>query len=155
MSLPGNKAQVTIPVASAYIDATEKFFGPTLVASVQNGTVSAARVDDMATRILAGWYLLGQDNGAFTGPQYSKDVRGDHATIARQVAAAGHVLLKNTNNALPLSKAKLPNGVLLAGSDARAPKSLWLISAYVGALNDGTLAMGWGSGYVSTWPLVT
>ncbi|KZV84023.1 glycoside hydrolase family 3 protein [Exidia glandulosa HHB12029] len=146
MSLPGNAAQVTIPVSSAYIDPVNSYFGSTLASAVTNGTVPASQLDAMVTRILAGWYLLNQDNGQFTGPQYTKDVRADHATVARQVAAASHILLKNTKNALPLTKAKLGNGILVAGSDARAPSSLWLISAYVGALNDGTLAMGWGSG---------
>ncbi|EJD43876.1 glycoside hydrolase family 3 protein [Auricularia subglabra TFB-10046 SS5] len=139
MTLPGNAAQVTVPVTAAY-------FGTNLTAAVQNGTVAASRLDDMAARILAGWYLLNQDNGKFTGPQYTKDVRADHAALAREVAAASHILLKNTNNALPLTKEKLRSGILIAGSDARAPSSLPLISAYVGALNDGTLAMGWGSG---------
>ena len=38
------------------------WFGANLTAFVQNGTISESRVDDMAERIIAGWYFLGQDN---------------------------------------------------------------------------------------------
>jgi beta-glucosidase len=64
------------------------YFGDNLVTAVKNGSVEMARVDDMAERILAGWYLLEQDKGfpdvnfdAFrrTGSNNSHvDVRGDH-----------------------------------------------------------------------------
>lgn len=37
------------------------FFGANLTAFVENGTIAEARVDDMAERIVAAWYLLGQD----------------------------------------------------------------------------------------------
>lgn len=45
------------------------WWGANLTAFVQNGTIDEHRVDDMAERILASWYLLGQDDnypeGAF------------------------------------------------------------------------------------------
>ena len=37
-------------------------FGPDLLAFVENGTIAETRVDDMVERIVAAWYLLGQDN---------------------------------------------------------------------------------------------
>ena len=37
------------------------WFGANLTAYVNNGTISEARVDDMAERILAAYYLLEQD----------------------------------------------------------------------------------------------
>ena len=37
------------------------WFGGNLTAFVENGTISEARVNDMAERVIAGWYLLGQD----------------------------------------------------------------------------------------------
>ncbi|KAJ8084259.1 hypothetical protein PM082_003027 [Marasmius tenuissimus] len=39
------------------------YFGDTLVQAVNNGQVSQSRIDDLATRILAAWYLLKQDSG--------------------------------------------------------------------------------------------
>jgi len=38
---------------------------------VNNGTVPSSRVDDMATRILAAWYLLGQDAASYPQPNFS------------------------------------------------------------------------------------
>ena len=38
------------------------WWGQNLTDFVNNGTISSARVDDMATRILGAWYLLGQDS---------------------------------------------------------------------------------------------
>lgn len=37
------------------------WFGANLTAFVQNGTIAESRVDDMAERIIASWYLLDQD----------------------------------------------------------------------------------------------
>jgi len=77
----------------------------------------------MATRILAAWYFLGQDtnypavtgwtswNGGVGGP----NVSSTHNTVARAIARDGIVLLKNTNNALPLKK---PVSLALIGQDA-------------------------------------
>lgn len=39
------------------------YFGLALEVAVGLGVVSEARIDDLATRILAAWYLLGQDQG--------------------------------------------------------------------------------------------
>ena len=39
------------------------FFGQNLTAAVNNGSVAADRVDDMAQRIMAAYYLVGQDQG--------------------------------------------------------------------------------------------
>ena len=66
-------------------------------------------VDDMVRRILAAWYLVGQESGYPTASFNSwkietHDVQGTHKTVARAIACDGIVLLKNTNNALPLKK---------------------------------------------------
>lgn len=41
----------------------DSWFGGNLTAYVQNGTIPAGRVDDMAARVLAGFFLLEQDAG--------------------------------------------------------------------------------------------
>ena len=51
MTMPGD---ITFNSGTSY-------FGQNLTDFVNNGTIPASRVDDMATRILASWYLLGQD----------------------------------------------------------------------------------------------
>ncbi|KAF7936911.1 hypothetical protein EAE99_002260 [Botrytis elliptica] len=125
-------------------------WGTNLLNAVTAGTVPQTRLDDMATRILASWYYLGQDtnypvvtgwsswNGEVGGP----NVSSTHNTVARAVARDGIVLLKNTNNALPLKK---PVSLALIGQDAIVNP------AGANACTDrgcdtGTLAMGWGSG---------
>jgi beta-glucosidase len=39
------------------------FFGQNLTMAVKNGSVAEERLDDMAQRIVAAWFLLGQDDG--------------------------------------------------------------------------------------------
>ncbi|KAJ3034856.1 hypothetical protein HDV00_004588 [Rhizophlyctis rosea] len=99
--------------------------------------VNSTRLDDMATRVLAAWLLMGQDSG-FPTPNLSKNVQSDHASVIRKVGAASTVLLKNDGGVLPLKK----GSVAVIGSDAAANPNL------SGDHNDntGTLAIGWGSG---------
>ncbi|EME80364.1 glycoside hydrolase family 3 protein [Pseudocercospora fijiensis CIRAD86] len=91
-----------------------------------NGKLAAAtqgfnqsRLVDMATRIVATWYQLGQDNPNFPpmGVGMPADILAPHDYIdARDVAAKpsilqqaieGHVLVKNIKGALPLKKPRL------------------------------------------------
>jgi beta-glucosidase len=77
----------------------------------------------MVTRILAGWYFLGQDSGypsvtgwtSWNGGTGGPNVQGTHSTVARAIARDGIVLLKNTNNALPLKK---PASLAVIGLDS-------------------------------------
>lgn len=39
------------------------YFGENLTAFIQNNTISMARLDDMATRIVAAWYFMREDEG--------------------------------------------------------------------------------------------
>ncbi|KAF2497446.1 beta-D-glucoside glucohydrolase [Lophium mytilinum] len=122
-------------------------WGPALTSAISSNQVSQSRVDDMVKRILAAWYLLGQDSGYPTASFDSwnigtHDVQGTHKTVARAIARDGIVLLKNTNNALPLKK---PASLAIIGSDAiQNPNGI--NSCADRQCNTGTLAMGWGSG---------
>ena len=49
------------------------WWGANLTAYVQNGTIPESRVDDMAERILAGWYFLGQDDGNYPPRTFSSN----------------------------------------------------------------------------------
>ncbi|KAJ5780789.1 CAZyme family GH3 [Penicillium paradoxum] len=125
------------------------FWGTNLVDAVANGSVPQSRLDDMATRILAAWYLLDQDQGypevtfsSWNGGKASIDVTADHASVARVVARDSIVLLKNQRHALPLRR---PKSLAIIGQDAIA--NLNGPNACVDrGCNNGTLAMGWGSG---------
>ncbi|TRX92471.1 hypothetical protein FHL15_006638 [Xylaria flabelliformis] len=104
-------------------------FGANLTEAVNNGTVDISRVTDMATRIIAAWYLVGQDGNNFpkpgigmknlTQPHEQIDARiPESRAIVMEGAIAGHVLVKNSD-ALPFKK----NPVMLSvfGYDATVP----------------------------------
>ncbi|WP_028645468.1 beta-glucosidase H [Nocardioides sp. URHA0020] len=88
-------------------------FGERLVAAVQAGDVSMARLNDMARRILRPMIGLGLlDTPATVGPWPKKA----DDTTARTIAARGMVLLKNAEKVLPLRR----NGrsIAVIGPDA-------------------------------------
>jgi beta-glucosidase len=140
------------------------FWGTNLTLAVLNGTVPAYRVDDMAMRIMAAFFKVGNTvdldpiNFSFGtldtyGPlhwvaeenhqqiNFHVDVRGDHAYLIREIGAKGTVILKNTGS-LPLKK---PKFVAVVGEDAGSNPN-GPNSCGDRGCNDGTLAMGWGSG---------
>ncbi|CAF3827444.1 unnamed protein product [Adineta steineri] len=79
-----------------------KLMGFTLVHAVKTGKIKEERINDMVTRILAPYYLLEQDQG-YPSIDLDRDGTEDHYKINQQVAAAGFILLKNTNNVLPFN----------------------------------------------------
>jgi beta-glucosidase len=125
------------------------YWGQNLANAISSGQVPQSRLDDMVTRILASWYLVGQDQGypaiafsSWNNGQANVNVTSNHNEIAYTVARDSIVLLKNSNNALPLNK---PSSIAIIGTDAQTN------SAGPNACTDrgcdtGTLAMGWGSG---------
>lgn len=77
----------------------------TLAIAVQNGSMKSARLDDMATRILASWYKYSKVEVPGVENHYNESgIAPDSAAVAFQSAVEGHVLVKNVNNALPLKK---------------------------------------------------
>ncbi len=147
MSMPG----------SISFTPNTSYFGANLTAYVQNGTIPDARVDDMATRILASWYLLGQDSPNYPKTSFNAffpldeatnehiDVQDNHGELVREIDTSSIVLLKNVNNALPLRK---PRKLVLIGSDAGPARIAGPNEFLYQAGVDGVLAVGWGSGYV-------
>ena len=159
-------------------DTDTSFWGANLTIAVLNGTVPQYRLDDMAVRIVAGWYYVDRENNQVANaPTFSSwtsdtygfqhfyaedtytrvnqhiDVRGDHAKNIRETAAKGTVLLKN-NGALPLTgKEKFTT---IYGSDAGESK-YGPNGCPQGdhGCDEGTLAMGWGSGTANYPYLVT
>ncbi|KAG6908117.1 hypothetical protein DXG01_006086 [Tephrocybe rancida] len=139
------------------------YFGSNLTDYVQNGTIPESRVDDMATRILAGWYFLHQDAPSYPKVNFDAflpdneatndrvDVQDDHYKIVREIGAASTVLLKNVDNALPLDK---PRSIVLIGSDA-GPGKIGPNQFGDQGGQDGVLAMGWGSGTANFTYLIT
>lgn len=100
----------------------------------------------MIIRALTPYYMLGQDSDF---PPTNYNVNGDsgnqhvnarsnaHTSLIRQIANAGAVLLKNTNNALPLSTSNPPKKMAVVGLDAAPTHGCTL-----NACDDGTLSAG-------------
>ncbi|KAL1869968.1 hypothetical protein VTK73DRAFT_2889 [Phialemonium thermophilum] len=106
--------------------------GSSLVEAVQNGSLPAARLDDMAARILTPWFHLGQDAGYTPGgwgatahfdlPHRKVNARDPASKeVMLRNAMEGHVLVKNANGALPLKK---PQMLSVFGYDAAAPRRM-------------------------------
>ncbi|KAF1346502.1 beta-glucosidase-related glycosidase [Delphinella strobiligena] len=137
------------------------FWGGNLTEAVNNGSVSLSRLDDMVTRQLASYYLLGQDKSYPAVSIYHNlqkhvpvNVQGDHASLIREIGAAGTILVKNVNNTLPLRN---PTFLAVYGYDAtvKADQTVWSNPLRYGGgyeVNfgwntfNGTLIVGGGSG---------
>ncbi|KAJ7745226.1 glycoside hydrolase superfamily [Mycena maculata] len=136
--------------------ATNSWWGAAIIEMVNNGSVPEARIDDMVTRTIASWYKMGQDsdypdvnfsqlteatflNGELVNEHVN--VQDNHYKLIREIGAASTILLKNTDNALPLKVENIKR-IGLFGSDAGPNPD----GANGHGCDQGTLAMGWGSG---------
>jgi beta-glucosidase len=143
----------------------KSFWGTNFTLSVLNGTVPEWRLDDAVTRIMAAYYYVGRDKAtipvnfnswsrdtygylhAYGKTGYGLinqhvDVRGDHFRSIRETAAMSTVLLKNSG-VLPLTGKEKWTAVF--GNDATDGEDGPNGCPDHGCDN-GTLAMGWGSG---------
>ncbi|KAG6054772.1 hypothetical protein E4U17_003485 [Claviceps sp. LM77 group G4] len=164
MSMPGD----------TLFNTGDSFWGANLTLAVINGTVPAYRIDDMAMRIMAAWFkvgntVAGQIPTSFSswtrdtyGYRYAAgeqnweqinfqvDVRENHAAHIRESAAKGTVVLKNTGS-LPLKK---PKFLAVIGEDA-GPNLKGPNGCDDRGCDNGTLAMLWGSGTTQFPYLIT
>lgn len=166
MTMPGDQA----------FDSGNAYWGANLTIAVLNGTVPQWRLDDMCVRIMAAFYYVDRPGNmvpdapnfsAWTtdtfGPKnfyasanyeqinYHVNVQAEHYREIRNVAAKGTVLLKN-NGALPLTGMERLTTVF--GSDAA--ENAWGPNGDPDRGGDnGTLAMGWGSGTANFPYLIT
>ena len=76
------------------------YFGDALKAAIMAKQVPRERLDDMARRVLTAVFTIGGDDRQ-TGPSGAIDLDAD-GDVARRIATAGIVLLKNQGNVLPL-----------------------------------------------------
>jgi beta-glucosidase-like glycosyl hydrolase len=161
MAMPGDGG---IPLLGFTYWASE------LSKSVINGSVPIDRLNDMATRIVATWYQLGQDKD-YPPPNFSAntrdtngpchpaalisptcrvnehvDVQADHKTVAREVATEAITLLKNDGNVLPM---RTTASLHVFGSSAQVNPS-GPNACEDRSCNVGVLGMGWGTGSFCT-----
>ena len=165
---------MTMPGDTAF-DTGHSYWGANLTIAILNGTVPQWRLDDMTTRIIAAWYYVGRDNtsipinfDAWTTNTYGYenfyadmgftlinehvDVRQEHGDLIREIGSASTVLLKNTNNALPLTGKEKFTAVF--GDDA-GDNPLGPNGCPDRGCDNGTLGMAWGSGTANFPYLVT
>lgn len=121
----------SLPSANAGLDMampSSTFWQDNALANAtRTGGLSSGRLADMAQRIVAAWYHIfnGPAGNVPFGNGLPADLTAPHALVEardpagkasiRQSAIEGHVLLKNTNNTLPLKKPKV---LSLFGYDA-------------------------------------
>lgn len=138
-------------------------YGSNLTLAIMNGSLPMWRVDDMATRIMAAYFKVGQDPKTFPSPNFSSwtlnstgytfptdedsafgvvnqhvDARSSASSQAsRQISLESMILVKNENNSLPLTNFKK---LSLLGS-AAGPFSGGPNGCVDRGCNNGTLAV--------------
>ncbi|CAK3742701.1 glycoside hydrolase family 3 [Lecanosticta acicola] len=167
---------MTMPGETDSYNSIETWYGGNLTVAVLNGTIPQWRLDDMATRVMTGFFKVDMDverdpinfsswttdtygyehyyveEGAFTQVNYHVNVQADHAALIRKHGADSTVLLKNVNNALPLTGKESLTAVF--GEDA-GPNLAGPNACSDRGCDNGTVAMGWGSGSSNFPYLVT
>ena len=97
------------------------YFGDALKAAVQNAEVPQQRVDDMVYRILYSMFAIGLFDKPQTG-NFTANVTSDaHYAVARGVAAASTILLKNDRQVLPLDTKTITTIAVLGDAGDLAP----------------------------------
>lgn len=134
----------------------------TIEAGIANGSLTQARLDDMAIRNVIPYYYVNLDNGTLPSQAETteyRDVRADHAALIRKIGGDSLVLLKNDNTAgvgLPLNK---PRTISIFGAHAgpciAGPNMAFSVQGTDGPTYQGHLASGSGSAQLSLGYLIT
>lgn len=90
--------------------------------------------------LLQGFPSTNYNVNSDTGNLHVNARTSAHTELIKQIANAAAVLLKNTNNALPLSATSPPAKLAIIGQDAANQTSCGL-----NACDDGTLSVGYAT----------
>jgi beta-glucosidase len=112
---------------------TKFYTGDTVVALVNSGKVLETVIDEKVRRILRVMYK----SGVFTKTSAGEFGSAAHIAIAKKVAEESIVLLKNTDNMLPLNKGNIKS-VAVIGANAIRKNSMGGGSSQVKALYEIT-----------------
>lgn len=110
----------TVQAANSGLDMQmpdDSFFGEPLAEAIAAGNVTVERLDDMVTRILLSMYTVGIFDYPETGNLSTPAMSVDHNILARQLAEAANVLVKNDNGFLPVDTSKVTT-IAVIGDDA-------------------------------------
>jgi len=116
--------------AGVDMDMVSGIYAQELVEAVRGGRVAEATVDRAVRRVLRAKFALGLFDNPYrncdTAREKTAMVTPEHLALARRVAQQAIVLLKNTNNLLPLSKSLRHVAVLGPLADDRnEPRGPW------------------------------
>ncbi|EXK80642.1 beta-glucosidase [Fusarium oxysporum f. sp. raphani 54005] len=157
LNMPGSYDTSTIPTGESY-------WGANITTMIKDGSVKEERLDEMVRRIMTPYYFMAQDQSSYptvdpslpytfaawqsvlellpSPPPSSRDVRKDHVKLIRKMGAEATVLLKNTNNILPLKGIR---SIGVFGNDAADPSEGLIVN---NQFEIGTLDIGSGAGSV-------
>ncbi|PYI24972.1 putative beta-glucosidase D [Aspergillus indologenus CBS 114.80] len=129
----------------------------TMETLLSNGTLTEARLNDMAIRNLIAYYHVNLDNGlqpAMQDQDAYVDVRGNHSKLIRENGAKSMALLKN-DGTLPLRKPRVMSVFgAHAGPVMGGPNAAMNVEGS-GPTYQGHLATGTGSGQASVPYVIT
>ncbi|HEX4221052.1 MAG TPA: glycoside hydrolase family 3 C-terminal domain-containing protein, partial [Pseudonocardiaceae bacterium] len=95
----------------------DAYFGAALQTAVNNGQVSTATLNNMVSRILTEMFAFGLFDRPVSGSTGATVTNAAHVATAASVEEEGSVLLKNSNNALPLNTSSVKS-IAVLGDDA-------------------------------------
>jgi beta-glucosidase len=99
------------------------YFGQALIDAVNAGQVPMSVINDKVYRILVPMFQQGLFDIPSSGDQNTNCTSPQHTLISRSIAAAGTVLLKNTNNAvLPIDITSVKNILVVGDAASIAPQ---------------------------------
>ncbi|HEY4017036.1 MAG TPA: glycoside hydrolase family 3 C-terminal domain-containing protein [Pseudonocardiaceae bacterium] len=95
----------------------DSFYGSALQDAVNNGQVSTATLNNMVSRILTEMFAFGLFDRPVSGSTGATVTNAAHQATAASVEEEGSVLLKNSNNVLPLNTSSA-RSIAVLGDDA-------------------------------------
>ncbi|KAI6877478.1 hypothetical protein KC360_g9144 [Hortaea werneckii] len=129
---------------------------------IANGSISEARLNDMAVRNTIGYFFAGLDDGKqpeVAATTEYREVRADHAKLIRMIGADSLALLKNTKTGgggLPLER---PLSISIFGAHAgpamAGPNFAFSVQGTTSDVYQGHLTSAIGSGALSNSYLAT
>lgn len=99
-------------------------FGAPLYQAVQSEQVPIARLNDMVSSLLRQEFRFGLFDHPNTGSMQAVATSSSHVALATSVAEQGTVLLKNSENQLPLSPQKVRSIAVIGASGSAYPKAV-------------------------------
>ena len=140
------KSSVESVVGGLDIDmpGIDGFFRQSEIQLVQQGQISETRINDMIIRLLTPYYLLEQDQ-QYPTIDIDRDTTSNHYQINLELSRAGMILLKNTNQILPLNISVDKSLFIYGDASSRAKYGFGVEGELE---HGGALYEGGGSGFV-------